>query len=250
MNQFPPQKLVIGWLYGAKMNIYGDRGNVLALTKRAEWRGIEVEVRDIGIGDEIAPDIDIFFWGGGQDQEQVAVAKDIAGAKGQALRAAIERGAAMLAICGGYQLLGHGYQPHGGEYLPGIGLFDATSVAGEKRFIGNVVIESEQFGTLVGFENHSGLTTLQSNCQPLGKVAIGHGNNGADGTEGAIYKNAIGCYLHGALLPKNPHLTDWLLLAGLRHRYGDEVEIATLGDYLEQAAHKNAHNRAKITRAS
>lgn len=250
MTNTTPQKLVIGWLYGAKMNIYGDRGNVLALRKRAEWRGIEVDVRNIGIGDDIPDDIDIFFWGGGQDQEQIPVAKDIAGAKGEAIRSAIENGAAMLAICGGYQLLGHGYQPHDGDFLPGIGLFDASSVAGERRFIGNVVIESEQFGTLVGFENHSGLTTLQGDCQPLGKVVIGKGNNGADGTEGAVYKNAIGCYLHGALLPKNPHLTDWLLAAGIRHRYDGVGEIPSLGDALEQSAHKNAYDRAKITRAN
>lgn len=249
MEHSTPQQLVIGWLYGSKMNIYGDRGNVLALQKRAEWRGIAVEVRDIGMGDAIPEDIDIFFWGGGQDQEQVAVAQDIAGAKGEAIRAAIERGAAMLSICGGYQLLGHGYQPHNGAFLPGIGLFDATSVAGEDRFIGNVVIESDVFGTLVGFENHSGLTTLQGDCRPLGQVLMGHGNNGADGSEGAIYKNAIGCYLHGALLPKNPRLTDWLLHAGLRHRYGDTVELAPLDADLEEAAHESAHMRTKITRA-
>lgn len=247
MTDSTPQKLVIGWLYGAKMNIYGDRGNVLALRKRAEWRGIDVEVRDIGIGDEIPGDIDIFFWGGGQDQEQIPVARDIAGAKGEAIRQAIENGAALLAICGGYQLLGHGYQPHNGDFLPGIGLFDASSVAGEERFIGNVVVESDQFGTLVGFENHSGLTTLQGECKPLGKVIVGNGNNGADGTEGAIYKNAIGCYLHGALLPKNAHLTDWLLQAGLRHRYGGGGEIASLGVRLEQAAHNSAYDRAKYT---
>jgi len=248
MTDNTPQKLVIGWLYGNKMNIYGDRGNVLALRKRAEWRGIDVEVREIGMGEPIPDDIDIFFWGGGQDQEQVAVAKDIAGAKGEALKAAIENGAAMLSICGGYQLLGHGYQPHNGEFLPGIGLFDASSVAGEERFIGNVVIESPVVGTLVGFENHSGLTTLGGDCQPLGTVEIGHGNNGADGTEGAIYKNAIGCYLHGALLPKNPNLTDWLLHAGLRHRYHDVGNIPTLDATLENAAHHNGYDRAKATR--
>ncbi len=250
MTESTPQKLVIGWLYGAKMNIYGDRGNVLALRKRAEWRGIEVDVREIGMGDSIPDDIDIFFWGGGQDQEQVAVAKDIAGAKGEAIKTAIENGAAMLSICGGYQLLGHGYQPHQGEFLPGIGLFDASSVAGEERFIGNVVIESETFGTLVGFENHSGLTTLKGEAQPLGKVKFGNGNNGVDGTEGTVYKNAIGCYLHGALLPKNPHLTDWLITAGLRRRYGHVENIPTLDASLENAAHENAKSRAKIARAS
>lgn len=247
MTDSQPQKLVIGWLYAAKMNIYGDRGNVLALQKRAEWRGIDVEVRTIELGESIPDDIDIFFWGGGQDQEQIPVSRDLAGAKGEALRNAIENGAAMLAICGGYQLLGHGYQPHNGDFLPGISLFDASSVAGEQRFIGNVVVESEKFGTLVGFENHSGLTTLKGDCVPLGKVVAGNGNNGADGTEGAIYKNAIGCYLHGALLPKNPHLTDWLIQAGIRNRYPESLEISSLGDTLERAAHENAYNRAKNT---
>jgi CobQ-like glutamine amidotransferase family enzyme len=245
-----PRKLVIGWLYGTKMNIYGDRGNVVALEKRAQWRGIDVEVREIGMGEGIPDDVDIFFWGGGQDQEQVSVAKDIAGAKGEAIRAAVDNGAAMLAICGGYQLLGHGYQPHEGETLPGVGLFDATSVAGPTRFIGNVVIESPEFGSLVGFENHSGLTHLQGDAVPLGRVVVGNGNNGSDGTEGVIYKNAIGCYLHGSLLPKNPQLTDWLLHAGLRHRYGEDMEFAQLNDALEQAAHTSATMRARNARSS
>ncbi len=250
MTALEHMKLVIGWLYGTKMNIYGDRGNVVALEQRARWRGLDVEVRDIGMGQPIPDDIDIFFWGGGQDQEQVAVARDLAGAKGTSIRTAIEKGAAMLAICGGYQLLGHGYQPHDGEMLPGVGLFDATSVAGPTRFIGNVVIESDQFGTLVGFENHSGLTHLQGDAKPLGKVIAGNGNNGSDGLEGALYKNAIGCYLHGALLPKNPQLTDWLLQAGLHHRYGEHVTLPPLDDSLETAAHESATIRAKSPRSS
>lgn len=241
-----PLRLVIGWLYGSKMNIYGDRGNVVALQQRARWRGIDVEVREIGIGDPVSPDIDIFFWGGGQDQEQVAVSRDIAGAKGESIRAAVENGAALLAICGGYQLLGHGYQPHDGDMLPGIGIFDAASVAGSTRFIGNIEIESPDFGSLVGFENHSGVTTLQGNCQPLGRVVHGHGNNGFDGTEGAIYKNAVGCYMHGALLPRNPQLTDWLLAAGLRRCYGKDMKLITLDDTFERNAHKNAQTRSKL----
>lgn len=250
MTSQPPRKLVIGWLYGTKMNIYGDRGNVVALEKRAQWRGVDVEVRNIGMGQPIPDDIDIFFWGGGQDQEQVSVAHDIAGTKGEALKSAIENGAAMLAICGGYQLLGHAYHPHDGEVLPGVGVFDVESVAGPERFIGNVVIESEEFGSLVGFENHSGLTQLQNATKPLGKVLVGGGNNGQDGTEGAMYKNAIGCYLHGSLLPKNPKLTDWLIHAGLRHRYGEDVELERLDDAIEVAAHTSATNRAKSTRSS
>lgn len=242
-----PRKLVIGWLYGATMNIYGDRGNVLAIEQRAKWRGIDVEVRQIGMGDPIPDDVDIFFWGGGQDQEQVAVSKDIEGEKGEALKAAIEDGAAMLAICGGYQLLGTEYRPHDAEPLPGIGLFDAVSVAGPERFIGNVVIDSPEFGTLVGFENHSGLTELGPGVNPLGRVVVGRGNNGKDGSEGAVYRNAIGCYLHGALLPKNPLLTDWLIRAGLRRRYG-VADLEPVDNELEELAHTGAINRARATR--
>jgi lipid II isoglutaminyl synthase (glutamine-hydrolysing) len=242
-----PRKLVIGWLYGATMNIYGDRGNVLAIEQRARWRGIDVVVREIGMGEPIPDDVDIFFWGGGQDQEQVAVSRDIRGKKGETLRAAIENGAAMLAICGGYQLLGREYRPHNAEPLPGIGLFDTVSVAGPERFIGNVVIDSEEFGTLVGFENHSGLTRLGPDATPLGSVIVGRGNNGTDGSEGAIYRNAIGCYLHGALLPKNPRLTDWLIRAGLRRRYGVD-DLEPIDDSIEEAAHQGAVERAKATR--
>lgn len=248
MGSDAPRKLVIGWLYGSKMNIYGDRGNVLALQQRAAWRGIDAEVHEIDLGDPVPADIDIFFWGGGQDQEQVSASRDMQGEKGEALKQAIENGAAMLAICGGYQLLGHGYRPHDAEPLPGIGVFDAETVAGPQRFIGNVVIDAPEFGSLVGFENHSGLTTLGTDVKPLGKVVVGRGNNGKDGTEGAIYRNAIGCYLHGALLPKNPKLTDWLLEAGLRHRYGDDVTLEPLDDDVETRAHESAVERAHATR--
>jgi len=241
------RRLVLGWLYVATMNIYGDRGNVLAIQQRARWRGIDVEIREIGLGEPIPDDIDIFFWGGGQDQEQVAVSRDIRGEKGERLKAAVEEGAAMLAICGGYQLLGREYRPHDAEPLPGIGLFDAVSVAGPERFIGNVVIESPAFGTLVGFENHSGLTRLGPGVDPLGTVVVGRGNNGQDGTEGAVYRNAVGCYLHGALLPKNPRLTDWLIKAGLKRRYGTG-ELAPMDDSIEESAHLGAINRAKATR--
>ena len=239
-------KLTIGWLYGATMNIYGDRGNVIALRRRAEWRGIPTEVREIGIGEAIPEDVDCFFWGGGQDQEQVAVAHDLQGAKGEGLRAAVEDGAALLAVCGGYQLLGHEYRPHDAEPLPGIGLFDMVSIAGPERFIGNVVVES-RWGELVGFENHSGLTTLGPGAEAMGRVRVGRGNNGRDGTEGAIYRNAIGCYLHGSLLPKNPVLADWLVARALERRHGP-VDLAPLPDTSERAAHASAVERALLTR--
>ncbi|MDQ3043535.1 MAG: glutamine amidotransferase [Chloroflexota bacterium] len=238
--------LTIGWLYGKLMNIYGDRGNVLALAQRARWRGIAAEIREIGIGAPIDDDIDIFFFGGGQDQEQVAVSTDLQGAKGVAIKRAVEGGAAMLAVCGGYQLLGHEYRPHTGKPLPGIGLFDAYTIAGDERFIGNVVVESA-WGTLVGFENHSGLTYLNPGLAPLGKIRVGHGNNGQDGMEGAAQGSAIGCYLHGSLLPKNPALADWLIARGLERR-NPNVTLPTLDDSREVAAHAVAVARAERTR--
>jgi CobQ-like glutamine amidotransferase family enzyme len=239
-------RLVIAWLYATKMNIYGDRGNVITLRRRAEWRGIPVEVRDVGIGQPIPDDVDLFFWGGGQDQEQAAVAADLQGSKGDTLRQVVENGAAMLAVCGGYQLLGHEYRPHAAARLPGIGLFDAVSTAGPERFIGNVVVDS-QWGELVGFENHSGLTTLGPGVQPMGRVRVGRGNNGRDGTEGAIYRNAVGCYLHGSLLPKNPTLADWLIARALERRYG-AVTLPPISDTFEHTAHASAVARAVQTR--
>jgi CobQ-like glutamine amidotransferase family enzyme len=238
--------LTIAWLYAGSMNIYGDRGNVLALERRAGWRGIPVRTLSIGIGQAIPDDVDLFFFGGGQDQEQVAVAADLQGAKGAAIKRAVEAGAALLAVCGGYQLLGHEYRPHAGPVLPGIGLFDLVTVAGPERFIGNVVVDTP-FGELVGFENHSGLTTLGAGATPLGRIRVGRGNNGRDGTEGTIHKHAVGCYLHGSLLPKNPAFADWLLTAGLRRRYG-AVELPPLDDGIEFAAHASAVARAARTR--
>jgi CobQ-like glutamine amidotransferase family enzyme len=239
-------KLTIGWLYASTMNIYGDRGNVITLRRRAEWRGIPAEVCEIGLGEPIPHEIDCFFWGGGQDQEQAAVAADLQGNKGTAIKAAVEDGAALLAVCGGYQLLGHEYRPHDARPLPGIGLFDMTSVAGPERFIGNVVVDSP-WGELVGFENHSGLTMLGEGLSPMGRVRVGRGNNGRDGTEGAIYRNAVGCYLHGSLLPKNPALADWLIARALERRYG-KVDLPPLDDTVEIAAHHSAVDRAIATR--
>lgn len=239
--------ITIGWLYGASMNIYGDRGNIIALTQRAKWRGIDTEVVSIGIGDPIPPRVDIYFFGGGQDQEQIAVSRDLLGPKGARIKADVEEGAAALTVCGGYQLFGHEYRPHNAESLPGIGIFDAVSTAGPERFIGNVVIDST-WGEIVGFENHSGLTHLNPGLEPMGRVRVGHGNNGKDGFEGAKYKNALGCYLHGALLPKNPAITDWLIEAGLAHSEGNPRELPALDDRIERAAHATAVGRAVRTR--
>jgi len=241
-------KLSICWLYGSSMNIYGDRGNVLSLAQRCRWRGIEAEVVQSGLGDAIEPGrFDIYFWGGGQDREQIDVSRDVQGAKGETIKAEVEDGAPILAVCGGYQLLGHYYHPMDGADLPGIGLFNAWTVAGHERFIGNIVIESPEFGELVGFENHSGLTHLQPGVEPLGAVRVGRGNNGTDGMEGCRYRNAIGCYMHGALLPKNPVLADFLIAAALRRRYGVD-ELPPLDDSLETLAHTTAVQRALARR--
>lgn len=233
----------IGWLYGHEMNIYGDRGNVMALAQRACWRGIDATVETVGVGEPLdVNSFDLLFWGGGQDREQVAVSADLQGAKGRDLRAAIEDGMPILAICGGYQLLGHEYRPHEGEPLPGIGAIEAWSQAGDERFIGNVVVETEEFGDLVGFENHSGQTFLGAGVKPLGRSVVGHGNNGQDGFEGARAYNAIGCYLHGALLPKNPQLTDWLIARAVeRVDYGRD--LPPLDDEFEMRAHEQVRQR-------
>jgi lipid II isoglutaminyl synthase (glutamine-hydrolysing) len=237
-------KLRIGWLYGHEMNIYGDRGNVMALAQRARWREIEAEVETIGVGQPLdASRFDLFFWGGGQDREQITVAADMQGPKGASLRAAIEDGVPLLAICGGYQLLGHYYRPFDSDDLPGISAIDVTSEAGRDRFIGNVVIETDEFGDLVGFENHSGLTFLGSEARPLGRVKVGHGNNGRDGMEGARQHNVVGCYMHGALLPKNPNLADWLISTALNRKYG-AVTVPAVESRLEETAHTTVVSRA------
>jgi len=239
------QQVRIAHLYPLQMNIYGDRGNVLALVQRCRWRGLAVQVDTIDLGDEAdLRAYDLAFFGGGQDSNQALVADDFVRGKGPALREAVEDGLAVLAICGGYQLLGQYFRTHTGQELPGAGIFDAWTVAGEKRLIGNVVIEWEAspegvpVRTLVGFENHSGRTYLGAGGRPLGHIRVGYGNNAEDRTEGVVYRNAHGCYLHGALLPKNPHLADHLIGAALRRRYGAAAPLAPLDDSREWAAHR------------
>lgn len=241
--------LRIGYLYGGEMNIYGDRGNIMALTRRCEWRGIGVVVDEIGIGAAVEPGRhDLFFFGGGQDKEQIAVAADLAGDKGAVIREAIEAGAAALTICGGYQLFGRYYRPHDGPELPGIGVFDVTSEAGPDRFIGNSVVATP-WGELVGFENHSALTFLGPGCASLGRALVGAGNNGRDGSGGAVYGRAYGCYLHGSLLPKNPWFADRLIAEALARRHPFTLaDLAPLPDDLERAAHATAVRRARLTK--
>jgi len=245
--------LSIGHLYGDTMNIYGDRGNTLALAQRCRWRGIEADVVNLGYGEPLDPDrFDLLFVGGGQDREQARVARDLQAVKGPAVLAAAERGVVILAICGGYQLFGHYFKPMAGETLPGIGLFDAHTIGSTRRLIGNVVVELTpgllppgEPTTLVGFENHSGQTFLGPGCRPLGRVLVGGGNNGDDGYEGAVVGNAFGCYLHGSLLPKNPHFADHLIRLAVRHRYGAGADIAPLDRALELRAHQSVAARAR-----
>lgn len=234
-------KLTIGYLYGDLMNIYGDTGNIIALKKRAEWRRISVKVKVKSIKDKLKErECDLFFFGGGQDQQQEIVAKDLGErGKGKVIKAEVERGVPLLSVCGGYQLLGDYYKPHKGPKLAGISLFPAYTLASYDRMIGNNVIDS-MFGKLVGFENHSGKTYLKKGAVPFGMVIKGFGNNGQDQTEGCIVKHAIGCYMHGSLLPKNPKLADWLLKKALDVKYGKKVNLTPLDDTLESQAHTAA----------
>jgi lipid II isoglutaminyl synthase (glutamine-hydrolysing) len=253
-------QLRIAHLYPEHMNIYGDRGNILALQRRCAWRGITAELLPVGVGAAIDwSSIDLVFFGGGQDSGQALIADDFVQRQGPALRAAMEEGLVMLAICGGYQLLGHYFLTHTGERLPGIGALDLHTVGGDMRLIGNIVIETEEIGDwrlnaespisnlqsprLVGFENHSGRTYLGPGARPLGRVVAGHGNNGEDGTEGAVYRNTFGCYMHGSLLPKNPQLVDHLIGLALRRRYGAPVALPPLDDQLELVAQRTMVDR-------
>ncbi len=247
----PPFSLRMAHLYPTLMNLYGDRGNVITLKRRCAARGITLAVEEIGIGDPFDPGrYDLIFMGGGQDREQARIAHDLVEQKGLAIREAIADGTPALAVCGGYQLFGRSYQPGAGVELPGLGIFPIRSVhAGVDvpRCIGNVAAAWEG-GTLVGFENHGGRTYLDPGAAPLARVIAGYGNNGEDGTEGAIVGNAYGTYLHGSLLPKNPALADRLILLALRRRYGPDITLAALDDSLEQRAHDGAAAAARLDR--
>jgi CobQ-like glutamine amidotransferase family enzyme len=243
-------KLRLLSLYPDQMNIYADRGNILFLQHRCEWRGIEFEVTRCGPGEGFDPTaFDLLYMGGGQDRDQKAVAKDLNQTKQQAIRAAKEDGAAILAVCGGYQLLGESYELEG-ETIEGLGLVDLKTVREPgPRLIGPVAIDVDLDGVpkvLAGFENHGGRTRL-GDCSPLGKVIHGHGNNGRDGFEGVKEDNLIGTYLHGPLLPKNAWLADHLIATGLEHHHGQRPELDPLEDSLEDAAHEAALAAAKAS---
>lgn len=232
--------LRIAYLYPDHLNIYGDRGNILTLYQRCRWRGMDVQLLSIGLGEGIDPDTaDLYFMGGGQDAQQIQVCEDLHRNKADGLKKAAENGAVFLTVCGGYQLLGHYYKPHDGDELRGLSLIDAYTVAGDTRFIGNVAIARENGSNVVGFENHSGRTYLGSGVTPLGKVVHGYGNNGEDNLEGVAQGNLYGTYLHGSLLPKNPALADELITKALARRYGT-VNLEPLPDAFESRAHERA----------
>jgi CobQ-like glutamine amidotransferase family enzyme len=235
--------LTITHLYPVEMSIYGDRGNVLTLSKRMEWRGIEPRVVEVGVGDAFDPTAtDILFAGGGQDRGQVAVGLDLQ-ARAEALHEAAEAGAVMLVVCGTYQLFARRFETMEGHDIQGIGLFKADTIGSTQRLIGNITIETE-WGQLVGFENHSGQTTLDPGQPPLGTVVKGYGNNATDRVEGAIYNQVHGTYMHGPILPRNPAFADHLILMAARRRYGVE-HLAPLDDSLERAAAKVVMDAAR-----
>jgi lipid II isoglutaminyl synthase (glutamine-hydrolysing) len=240
-------KLAGGHLYPDYLNIYADRGNIAVLVRRAAWRGHELVIEPIGPGDAVDPGAyDLFYVGGGQDREQALVAPDLA-AKGAALREAVAAGVPLLAVCGGYQLLGRFYRDRDGSELPGAGVFGLETVAGEQRMIGDVLLECNLDGerrTLAGFENHAGRTVLDEDAHALGRVVAGFGNDGKSGFEGCRLGNALGTYLHGPLLPRNPWLADWLLERALEHR-GLDGTLDSLRDTLELEAHAVSAARAR-----
>lgn len=238
----------VAHLYPEYLNIYADRGNIAVFASRAAWRGIGLVVEPVSVGEELRPGAhDLLYVGGGQDREQALIAPDLA-AKGDAIREAVGGGAAVLGVCGGYQLLGRFYRDRAGAELPGAGLFPLHTIAGERRLIGDCLLECElvpgEKRTLAGFENHAGLTRLEGAAEPLGRVVAGFGNDGASGFEGCRMGTAVGTYLHGPLLPRNPWLADWLLARALEHR-GVDFDLAALPDSLEQEAHLVSAARAR-----
>jgi len=242
-------KIVVGHLYPDYLNIYADRGNIAVLARRAAWRGHELEVRTVSVGDALEHgEHDLLYVGGGQDREQALVAEDLV-AKADGVRAALASGAALLAVCGGYQLMGRSYRDLHGLELAGIGVFPLETVAGATRMIGDVLLECELDPgvrrTLAGFENHAGRTRLDPGAEPLGRVIAGFGNDGESGWEGCRVGRALGTYLHGPLLPRNPWFADWVLAQALAHRLGEPPALDPLPDELEQEAHAVSAGRAR-----
>ncbi len=241
-------KIRVGHLYPDYLNIYADRGNIAVLARRAAWRGHELEVDPISLSAEVRPgEYDLYYVGGGQDREQALIAPDMA-AKGPGLAEAVAAGAAVLAVCGGYQLLGRFYRDRQGSELPGAGLLPLYTLSGERRMIGDVLLECElepgERRTLAGFENHAGRTHLEEGADPLGRVVAGFGNDGESGYEGCRAGRVVGTYLHGPLLPRNPWFADWILGQAATHRTGEPPELEPLPDSLEEQAHEVSAARA------
>ncbi|HSW10435.1 MAG TPA: glutamine amidotransferase [Bacillota bacterium] len=241
------QELRILHLYPELMNLYGDRGNLLALRARCRWHEVKPIITEAGPGDPVDfADLDLVVLGGGQDREQRLVARDLAGPLGCGLRAAVEEGLCVLAVCGSYQLLGNSYTTAGGETFPGAGIFDLATEPGLGRLVGHIAVAvGEEGRVLAGFENHAGRTFLGPGVTPLGRVIRGYGNNGRDGTEGAVCRNAFGTYLHGPVLPANPWFADHLLHLALERRYG-MAGLRLLDDSLELGAHAAVLRESRI----
>lgn len=238
-------------LYPRELNIYADRGNIAVFERRLAWRGMRLEVTEVEVGDRLPTGSDLYYLGGGQDRDQAIVAEDLRRGKAADLARAAADGAVVFAVCGGYQLAGHGYTGVDGSRMEGISLLDADTVAGGTRLIGDLVIEAEIDGerhSVVGFENHAGRTRLGPLARPLGRVVSGNGNNGSDGGEGAVQGRVVGTYLHGPLLPKNPWLADRLIRWALDHATGRAPDLTPLDDGLEAAAHAAAVARARHPR--
>lgn len=226
------------------MNIYGDNGNVLTIKKRLDWRGIETEIIKYNPGDVFPSDVDIIIGGGGQDSGQLAIMEDLQKI-GANLRDLAENGTPMLVICGLYQLFGKFFETIEGTTIPGISILDIATFGRSERLIGNITTYSEQFGEIIGYENHSGQTYLYGETRPLAKVIKGAGNNMEDEYEGATYKNVIGSYLHGSMLPKNPAIADYLIQKALINKYGHQPELKQLDDDLAHKARLSSKNRPR-----
>ncbi len=234
--------LTIGWLYPDLMSTYGDRGNIIVLKKRCEWRKINTQVLKLneGFNEKLLDSIDILFMGGAQDTQQKIVSKDFTLSKTEFLRKKIEHETPGLYICGAYQFLGKYYKEASGTKIKGLNILDLYTEhpgVGKERLIGNIAVKASDGNVVVGFENHGGRTYLSKNLKSFGQVVKGFGNNGADKTEGAIYKNSIGIYLHGPILPKNPEIADWLIEKALEKKYKKKIKLEKLNDSLSQKAH-------------
>lgn len=232
-------RITIVHLYPDLLNMYSDMGNIVCLQKRCQWRGIEAKILPVSLNQSfVGKKYDLLYSGGGQDRYQAVLCRDLLRKKPSLKQAALQ-GMPILTTCASFQLFGHYFKSKEGQIMPGIGIFDAYTVGSDIRKIGNIAVKTDFLpNNLVGFENHSGNTYLKGETKPLGKVIKGFGNNGEDGFEGAIYKNVIGSYLHGPILPKNPHLCDWLLTKALERKYEKKIVLPPLDDTLEWQAHE------------